>query len=77
MLLRLRTAVGKLKFVEGVDEHPREFLLLDVQALIIYDDFGGVQMRAQFVSPVCSLQFVSFDVGGIVIQILEYFGGCL
>jgi hypothetical protein len=32
-LLRLLTAVGKLKSVEGVDKHPKELLLLDVREL--------------------------------------------
>lgn len=61
MLLRLLTAAGKLKSVEGVDKHPKELLLLDVRELSrIYADFGGVQMLVLFVSSIYGLQFCEF-----------------
>lgn len=64
MLLRLLTAAGKLKSVEGVDKHPKELLLLDVRELSrIYADFGGVQMLVLFVSSIYGLQFCEFWCG--------------
>lgn len=73
-LLWLRTAVGKLEFVEVVYEHPRQLLLLDVRELSLEHRFwwcSDVWFMSSFFSVSSSM---SFDVVRIVIQNSEHFG---